>query len=38
MNDEEHLMTPNQTGGRFNLNEIAAAFPETADTMLLAPT
>lgn len=35
MNDEEHLMTLNRTGGRFDLNKIAAAFPETADTMLL---
>lgn len=35
MNDEEHLMTLNRMGGRFDLNKIAAAFPETADTMLL---
>lgn len=35
MIEEEHLMTLNRTGGRFDLNKIAAAFPETADTLLL---
>ncbi|WP_102325773.1 MULTISPECIES: cupin domain-containing protein [Komagataeibacter] len=35
MTDEEHLMTLNRTGGRFDLNRIVAAFPHTADTMLL---
>ncbi|KXV58744.1 cupin [Acetobacter senegalensis] len=35
MIEEEHLMTQNRTGGRFDLNKIATAFPETADTMLL---
>ncbi|AFW03277.1 hypothetical protein JK192_14200 [Gluconobacter cerinus] len=37
MNAEEHLMTLNRTGGRFNLNEIAAAFPETAEEAPFAP-
>lgn len=28
-------MTDNKTGGRFHLHQIAAAFPDTAETMLL---
>lgn len=35
MIEEDHLMTLNRTGGRFDLNKIASAFPETADKLLL---
>ncbi|MBS1015013.1 cupin domain-containing protein [Acetobacter persici] len=35
MSVEEHVMTANRTGGRFDLTRLAAAFPEQADTMLL---